>query len=129
MDPIVLVCKYTDCNLIYKNPISLPCGNSLCQHHLDSYTDYFICCFCTERHKIPENGFCLNIPIVEIINYMFQMDPLRNNIKNSFDCLDELIRKYEDINPDRYIYDYFEKIRIQIDLQREELIKDLEKMV
>ena len=34
MNSQALTCKYNDCDLIYERPVTLSCGNTLCQHHL-----------------------------------------------------------------------------------------------
>jgi len=52
-----IVCQYDRCKLILENPITLPCGNSICQHHLEGISEKFDCMFCNEEHQIPKNGF------------------------------------------------------------------------
>ena len=53
-----LVCEYEGCNMIYENPVTLLCGNSLCRQHLDNKHDdneKFQCPFCLNEHQIPYN--------------------------------------------------------------------------
>ena len=62
MELEALVCNYEDCNLIYENPVTLPCGKSICKQHLEQYEndEKYKCCFCKEQHEIPKNGFVVN---------------------------------------------------------------------
>ena len=56
----LLECDY--CKLILEKPVTLPCGKTLCQHHLeDTNENKYSCTFCLgEEHQIPKNGFKLN---------------------------------------------------------------------
>jgi len=75
--------------LIYENPVTLPCGNSLCKHHLDeSCDDKFMCQFCKEDHLIPKNGFGISKTITELIEVNVQFNYLRSEMKQTFDSLD-----------------------------------------
>ena len=117
-----LVCKYEGCNLIYQNPVDLPCGRSLCRQHLDNFDDKFECYFCGKEHQIPEDGFLINKTMNEMIDNHFDLDPLRKRVKESFENLNESFKDYQDINSDSYIHSYFFEIRNKVDLHREELI-------
>jgi WD40 repeat protein len=125
MEVKAFVCEYNNCNLIYENPVTLVCGNTLCNEHLEHLNDKFQCNFCQQEHPIPLNGFALNRTIHKIIESYLYFDPLRRNIKETFDNLHRAIEQYENIDPNIYIYDYFSKIRNKIDLHREELIEEI----
>ena len=122
-----LVCQYDDCKLIIENPVTLPCGNSLCKEHLEKFNEKFMCYFCNEEHQIPTNGFVTNIMITNIINNLINMNPLRKNIKESFEKLSESIDDYIKIDPNVYVFDYYGEIRNRVDLHREELKKEIDK--
>ena len=51
-------CK--NCHLIYENPITLQCKNSLCKQHLDQFDDKFECFFCKIEHLVCEDWFNIN---------------------------------------------------------------------
>ena len=122
MDKQAIVCEFKDCNLIYEDPVALPCGNSLCQHHLKTFDDKFVCYFCNNEHQ---NEFNVNKAMVKMINNHFQLDPLRKKIKESFYNLSQTIQEYDSIDRDSHIYDYFQELRNKVDLHREELIKEI----
>ena len=50
-------CKF--CSGIYRDPVSLPCGASICKVHSQTInqTNCFGFGFCSEIHTVPENGF------------------------------------------------------------------------
>ena len=68
METKAIICKCKNCNLIFENPITLPCGNTLCHSHLNDFNQKFICCFCHKEHLIPEDDFCVNKSILNIID-------------------------------------------------------------
>ena len=120
-----ITCEFNNCNLIYENPITLPCGNTLCQSHLNNYNLQFVCCFCQKEHFIPQYGFGVNKAIMKMIDSFNQSNPIRKIIKESYEHLNQSIKEYEDIDPDVYVYEYFGEIRNQVDLHREELISNI----
>ena len=51
-----------DCDLCSETlvePITLPCGNSICKSHLEE-TQEFSCELCGSEHPIPSGGFGIN---------------------------------------------------------------------
>ncbi len=60
------------CNKLLVNPISLICGNSICQSHLEHKTGKsFKCQVCSKKHTVPEEGFSVNKHIqrgLEMVN-------------------------------------------------------------
>ena len=123
-----LICQHKDCKLILENPVNLPCGNSICKHHFEQISksgEKYDCFFCQELHEIPKNGFGVNKILALLIQKYLESDPMRKEIIESYQNLLESIKSYETIVPDSYIYEYFEEIRIKVDLHREELIKEI----
>ena len=109
-------CEYDGCNLIYQeNLVTLPCGSSMCQRHLN---ERFECPFCFKEHQLSLTN--------KEINETIKLDPMRKKIKDTFDNLNESIKKYQDIESDVYIYNYFYEIRNKVDLHREELKKEID---
>ena len=113
-----LICKFQDCKLILKNPITMPCGNSICKHHLKQYEksdQKFNCLLCKNEHEIPENRFNINKELDLSIQNYFNSDPIRTKIIKSLNKLSESVEEYNSIIPGVYINDYFSDIRNQVD--------------
>ena len=91
----LVTCRFDDCKMIFQNPVTLPCGYSLCEQHLTEYDDKFECSFCHDQHQIPKNGFSTNKTIDLLLESFFEIDPLRKEIRTSFDKLNEIIYEYE----------------------------------
>ena len=89
------ICEYDCCKLILEDPITLPCGNTLCLEHLNKFNDKFICYFCKGEHQIPVNGFLINKKITKMIENHFKFNTLRNKIKTSFSELSDSIEEYK----------------------------------
>ena len=118
-------CQFDECKMIFENPITLPGGNSLRSQHLERYNDKFECIFCKHVHNIDENGFFTNSIINQLIAKYLEMDPLRREATSSFNKLNEIINEYEKLDPEGYIFDYIREIINNIDLHREELVKEI----
>ena len=125
MDEKALICEYDKCKLILEVPITLPCGNTLCEQHVKQFDENFKCFFCAEYHEMPKIGFSPNRTINKMIDGFYQSNELRKKIKETFDKLNLLIKEYDLIETDVYVYDYFSEIRNQVDLHREQLIEQI----
>ena len=121
-----LICEYDNCQLILENPITLPCGHTLCFEHLNKFNHKFTCYFCQKAHLIPDDGFVSNIIMNKIIANYYRLNPMRKEIKLTFDELGDLIEEYEKFNPECFVYDYFGDIRNEVDLHRELLKKEID---
>ena len=123
MNSTAFICKYEDCNLIYENPVTVPCGNSLCQQHLDEFDEKFNCPFCFDVHQKPSTS---SLAMIKMIDSHFELDPLRKMAKESFNKLNTIIEEYKTIEPEVYVYDYFADIRNKVELHREEVKKEID---
>ena len=119
-----LVCEW--CKLILEDPVTLACGNTLCLEHLKEFNKKFNCYFCKKEHQIPDDGLMINKTINIMINNFYNLNPLREKIKISFNKLDESIQDYEDIDPECYVFDYFGEIRSKVDLNCVRLKKEID---
>ena len=129
MDSSAFICEYENCKLIFEDPVTLPCGNTLCKHHLAKYDQTFQCFFCQEQHKMPENdGFAINKSMVKMIESHYELNLLKKMIKDSINKLNQLIQEYQNIHSDVFIYDTFADIRNKVDLHREKLIEEINKI-
>ena len=85
MNSEALVCEYNECKLILENPVTLSCGSSLCQKHLEKFCgENFICPICDNEHQIPNDGFFVNKSMAKMVDAYFEMDPLKQKIRKSF---------------------------------------------
>ena len=52
------VCPLNSCQLYLEKPITLPCGFTICQNHIENFKNSnfneFECVLCYEKHTIPE---------------------------------------------------------------------------
>lgn len=96
----------------YSNPITLPCGDTICLEHLEEHSftkdRKFMCDICERYHTLPDEGFPKNKAIEKMLK--IRLDKLDRgesfkNAKASFDALASKFKYYEDINndPDFYI--------------------------
>lgn len=123
----------SQCSHLLVDPVTIACGNSVCKTHLDEMMEgltrediRYECKICNKKHRIPEEGFVVNKHIqsaLDIRDSSSYLSPLyeecnkeieeaRNNVENI-----ELLQR----NSESYIYEYFEEIKRQIDLRREDL--------
>jgi len=119
-----LICRFKNCNKFFKDPILLPCYESICNNHLkDIKEDKFNCVFCKKDHQIPENGFLLQKSLIDILNLNFHLTDQGKEAKKVLKELEKCIEDIEMINndPENYIFEYFLNIRNKIDLERERL--------
>jgi WD40 repeat protein len=133
----LMECKYDNCEKFFELPINLPCGETICQHHVtekiasSDNKDIFECTFCNEQHLIPKDGFALNRALIKIINLNIHLNGNHKLAKKELDKLESFLNEQSRVNPDarqdaeNFLFEYFFTIRNQIDLHREKLIKDI----
>ncbi len=120
-------CDLNDCGLYLENPITLPCGWTICQDHLKNFHDKFKCSMCDEEHLIPENGLQINRTLLKMINAGLHLNETQKIIFESFKNLQTLIKKYDSIDSEALIYDNFSSLRNKVDLHREQMIEEIHK--
>ena len=119
-------CNFVDCGLILEDPITLSCGNNLCLKHLDQNDKKFKCNFCHKMHSIPEEGYLVNQAFADVIENYFRLDPIKNEIKISFNKLNKFINDFENmLNQDKYVSDYFDNLCEKVKMHKEDLIKEI----
>lgn len=125
-----------DCDLCHElltDPVVMACGKFICKSHLDKLLmstsdekNTFICEVCHEEHSVPKKGFIINDRLQSLLEFRF------NTLKTSLihdECkreMDESRIKISQIdllesNSVNYIYEYFEDIKRQVDIRREDL--------
>jgi hypothetical protein len=121
------------CNKLLVDPVVMACGKIICKTHLDKLLTHeskeknaFICEICQEEHFIPKNGFVVPDKLQNLLDIELNklapspmFEECRKEIENAKENVVEigLLEK----NAENYIYDYFEDIKRQVDIRREDL--------
>jgi hypothetical protein len=121
------------CNKLLVDPVVMSCGKFICKIHLDKLLTHefkekntFICGICQEEHFIPKNGFVVPNRLQKLLDVELNklapssmFEECRKEIENAKENMIEigLLEK----NAENYIYDYFEDIKRQVDIRREDL--------
>ena len=113
------VCEYKDCKLILECPVTLSCGNSLCQKHLENCSDTFSCFFCDENHHKPINGFVINKSMAKIVDNYFEMDPIKSEIRKLLNTLTDAIKNYDQIE----LNERMKGLSFDLDYSKEAVLK------
>jgi len=121
------------CNKLLVDPVVMACGNFICKTHLNKLLtnaqnakSTFICEICQEEHLIPKKGFMVNKRLQKQLR--LELNALK--LSPVFDeCMKEIEDAKENVvkigllenNAENYIYDYFEDVKRQVDIRREDL--------
>ena len=127
----LFVCQLCKCQ--YEKPIILPCGEIICEKDLDIFyknqDSIKNCKFCDKEHskssKIPAKQ---TIKLMELGSHQIDFGKTFEYGKNVLRDLDRTIRDYEQINndPNNYIYNYFNDLKNQCDIKREEIKMEID---
>jgi len=121
------------CNKLLVDPIVLPCGNCICKPHLNELlnniskeNNTFKCCICQDEHHIPKNGFMIHQKLLNLLNLelnALKLSPVFEECKEEIEDARDNMVKVETLekNAINYIYEYFEDIKRQVDIRREDL--------
>lgn len=135
----ILACNV--CNKYFINPVSLPCGSSVCKEHVvlvpnehqpmmqnnehQPMVYNYKCHVCHQDHKTLEDGFPLNGGLIDLLKLNLHLD--QQTLKEM-----KLINEYETVlidisllckDPYNYVFKYVSAIRNKIDLRREKIIE------
>ena len=127
-----LICK--TCEEILNKPVILPCGESICQHHVDEMkttNSEIKCDSCSESHAIPEKGFTSNKRLEALIENELNSLDLGEDYNYAYNqtlAFKSYIERFETTKkqPDMRIHDYISQLKNQIDLKREELKNEID---
>jgi len=120
------------CKGVLKDPIILPCGETVCKVHSDEISKGK-CMSCSGAHLVPKDGFLEN----RIVKH--QLDFEINKINFNFSKFKGYQKIIQDLNknlkemeairndPENYIPEYFGELTRQVDLRRDTLIGDIHK--
>lgn len=123
-------CDFDECGKFLDSPVTLPCGFTICIEHIKNLS-IFDCSKCNSRHKsFDEDGFRINSKLDDIIRSNLHLEGKHKEVKDLYDKLQSKVKDFEksDIaDPDRFIYEYFAKLRNQVDLHRDEMMEEINK--
>jgi hypothetical protein len=122
---MMCICELNECKLYLEQPITLPCGSTICKEHIDHDHQRFRCSQCNEEHIIPPNGFKINKQIAHIIENGYHLNETQKIANNNFKKLESVVGEYDNINSDELIYDYFSQLRNKVDLRREKSFEEI----
>ena len=119
-----LTCKY--CNQIYKNPITLTCGDNICIHHIEelissSSSNKFPCPLCSTQNL--NLNFEVNKLVQDLIDNDLHNLEVDSKFKLIYNDLKTEIKKIETIlkDPEHVIFEEISELKRQVDLEREKL--------
>ena len=132
----VVVCKFSDCNQVYNDPRFLPCGNRTCAAHIEAMMlksddecdrKMIKCHFCQQIHVFPDEGdgqfpVDRNIPLLLSMKYCNQHEAA----KKSFGKVTKLLDKLLKLDQEDIVADYFERVEVSIELEKEANQKKLD---
>ena len=79
------------CDLIYTNPVKLPCTKTICKYHLlnshGSFLKEFSCTFCASNHQVPDRGFHPNFFVQKQLEQNIHLSQNEINIKINLENL------------------------------------------
>ena len=126
-----LTCSY--CNEIYKQPIALLCGDTICKQHIDELitnnsTNKFTCPLCN-KESLNQN-FVVNKLIQNLIEsnlHKFEVDSkfkkIYENLKTDIGNLEKILK-----DPENIIYEEINELKRQVDLDREKLKSEIDSL-
>ena len=121
---VKLTCKY--CGNIYKNPISLTCGDNICKHHIEELvsknpSNKFSCPLCFKENM--NQNFSVNKLIQDMLEYDLHKFKIDSKLKKIYENLKLEVEHLEQIlnNPDNVIYEQLNELKKQVYLDRDRL--------
>ena len=124
-----VTCSY--CSCIFKDPILLPCEDSICRVHLSERDvqkeNNIKCKKCNAEFQIKDNQFKSNEDLKNLIDshsYLGEEEKslkkeLEETARKFFKFYDDFVQLREKMDSD--VFDYFQEMRFQVDEHREEL--------
>jgi hypothetical protein len=132
-----VTCSY--CSKIYKDPIVLPCGDSICREHLSDKdvlkVNRIKCKKCNKEYGVKNNEFKSNNELNQLLesqSYFTEEEivlkqVLEESIQKFFEFYDEFAQKKTQLDKDTF--DLFQELRFQVDEHRERLKEKIDDIV
>ena len=110
--------KCVHCHKVLKSPIVLPCGDRLCQEHLNGQKQ-ITCLVCSVEYEVDEaNPF----PLDKLLqNLTIEYGEMHAKAKGTFERHQVLLIEFENLiqDPFNYLYEYVAAIRNTVCLEKE----------
>jgi hypothetical protein len=132
----LVTCSY--CSTIYKDPIDLPCEDSICREHLSDRDvvkqNKIKCKKCNEEFGVKESQFKSNNELMKLIESQSHLSSEEQSLKQElelsirifFEFYDEFIQNRAQLQSD--VFEHFGELRFQIDEHREELKEKIDEI-
>jgi hypothetical protein len=91
----LLICDFAGCNKYFKEPITLPYGDTVCKEHLNPLDTSLKCPICAKEFLIPEEGFSINKKINDFISENSHLTGPHREVKDVFDQLEKEIENFQ----------------------------------
>jgi hypothetical protein len=124
-------CTCSYCSKILKDPILLPCGDSICLEHLSERdvrkVNKIKCKKCNEEYQVKDKEFKSNEALKNLIESQSHLSDEEINLKQELkESIQKFFELYEEFVQNKSIletvvYNHFQEMRFQIDEQRERL--------
>ena len=133
------VIKCPQCKEVFKSPVNLPCGHSICKHHIDEYLindndrKKIECLVCKQFHQIHESDVLMPNKTIEILlkKNMEKIDLGKeyNSAIDKCNIFGDLLDKFNKIknDPEMRIYSVISELKNKVDLRREEMKQEIDK--
>ena len=121
------------CKKLLVDPVVIPCESTICKTHIDNLLSnnsneksIMVCGICQEDHLIPKKGFMANKRLQKLLSLelnALKLSPVFDECMKEIEDAKENVDKIEllEKNAENYIYDYFEDVKRQVDIRREDL--------
>ena len=123
------------CKNIYKDPVLISCGETVCKECIKATGDdqnSFECIFCSEMHEIPKIGFPLNKLATKLMeeNIEFNLNRCTPCLSNCFSLIKASINeiKLGLNNPSDSLFEYCSDLKRKVQLTTETKILSLNEM-
>jgi hypothetical protein len=127
------------CSKIFKSPFVLPCGDTICEEHLNESNvlknNSIKCQSCKETFEVKDNQMIRSNTTVQklISNERFLSYEEKSKKKSLEDSIENFSQLNEQLQESKNIFDldchnHFQEIRRKIDVQREELKDQIDKI-
>lgn len=118
--------KGDQCNKLIVEPVFTACGYSVCNSHVSQLKNTFKCELCHVEHEVPKQGFVVNRKVQDALDIQLntlELTPIYEECKQAIEESQKNVVEIESMGKDseNYIYEYFEDIKRQVDLRREDL--------
>lgn len=133
------VIKCPQCKEVFKSPVNLPCGHSICKHHINEYlindndSNKIECLICKKFHQIHESDVLMPNKTIEILlkKNMEKIDLGKeyNSAIDKCNIFGDLLDKFNKIknDPEMKIYSVISELKNKVDLRREEMKQEIDK--